>query len=152
MRLDYIVCTLLASLRSNSGWQKWIELPGTCVLVVSCFLYVYLTYHWPCKVIWGHLIISPVTFNKIDWVLFSSLEQNSMRAFLVLSPASSVCPFVCLLFTFSNASKPLGHIQPNLEQSSMGDWLSIFFIAGTHPINFGSRWLGNNENWMGWVL
>lgn len=126
MRLDYIVCTLLASLRSNSGWQKWIELPGTCVLVVSCFLYVYLTYHWPCKVIWGHLIISPVTFNKIDWVLFSSLEQNSMRAFLVLSPASSVCPFVCLLFTFSNASKPLGHIQPNLEQSSTGDWLSIF--------------------------
>lgn len=97
VRLDNIVCTLLASLRSNSGWQKWIELPGTCVLVVSCFLYVYLTYHWPCKVIWGHLIISPVTFNKIDWVLFSSLEQNSIRAFLVLSPASTVCPFFSLL-------------------------------------------------------
>lgn len=150
MRLDYIVCTLLASLRSNSGWQQWNWTTGYMyILIVSCFLFVYLTYHWPCKVIWGHLIISSITFNK-NWL-------NKILCELFWWPVLhrlSVLFSVCLLFTFSNASKPLGHIQSNLEQSSMGDWLSILFTAGTHPIYFGStgRWFGNNENWMGWVL
>ena len=49
---------------------------------------------------------------------------------------SSVCPFVCKLFTFSSSSpEPLGQFQPNLAQSILG-WRGFKFIQMKGPALF----------------